>query len=288
MADIFISYAREDIHWASNLAQAVKSYGWSTWWDPEIPPGEEYDRIIENELSAASCVVVGWSSNSIKSRWVKDEAQEAHEQGKLFPILIDDAKPPIGFRRFQNTDLRSWDGTINSPLLVSFIEQIEKKIGPAPNQNVILQEYQRTIEFFTHLLDYDTGLITTIVKIKRRSNKIVAADIICLNPRACRFYDLSANTTNISGEEIIKKLRCWINANDLKALQTDQERLFDNLLLGRECMARIPLRINNRHPHKDYQDQQFMPFIFAFSGKFAVAEHVEELIAVTYINLSRL
>ena len=87
MADIFISYAREDIRWASNLTQALKSYGWSIWWDPEIPSGKEYDEIIEEELSNARCIVVGWSEHSVKSRWVKDEAREAVEQEKIIPVL---------------------------------------------------------------------------------------------------------------------------------------------------------------------------------------------------------
>ena len=88
MADIFISYAREDLRWASNLTQALNSYGWSTWWDPEIPSGKEYDEIIEEELSSARCIIVGWSEQSIRSRWVKDEAREAVEQGKIIPEKI--------------------------------------------------------------------------------------------------------------------------------------------------------------------------------------------------------
>jgi hypothetical protein len=48
------------------------------------------------------------------------------------------------------------------------------------------------------------------------------------------------------------------------------------------------IRINNQHPHVEFRDQSFIPIIVAFSGKFAIDDHVEELIAVTYINLSTL
>lgn len=288
MSDIFISYSHQDDKWASNLSQALKAYGWSLWWDPELRLGEEYDQIIEKELINATCVIVGWSESSINSTWVKGEAHEALGRKKIIPVLINEVNPPIEFRYIHCFNLTSWDLTINSPILGKFVKQIEKIIGPAPNQNVIHEKYQDTLNFFSKLLDYDTGLISSIVKITRKANKIVDARIIHLNPIACRFYNIDSISYCLTGNEAIDILSAWVNDDDLKAFTEDQDRLADNLLFGHECKAEIPIRINNRHPYKEFRNQAFLPIIFAFSGRFKVADHVEELLAVSYANLTSL
>jgi hypothetical protein len=39
---------------------------WSVWLDPDIPPGEIWDELIEQELANVRCVVVLWSATSIR------------------------------------------------------------------------------------------------------------------------------------------------------------------------------------------------------------------------------
>jgi hypothetical protein len=69
MSDIFISYASADRERARLLADALAQKGWSVWWDRTIPPGEEFDQVIEEALDAAKCVVVLWSKTSTASSW---------------------------------------------------------------------------------------------------------------------------------------------------------------------------------------------------------------------------
>lgn len=47
MADILISYAREDKDKARMLAEAFEKHGWSVWWDPRMRAGEVFDEVIE-------------------------------------------------------------------------------------------------------------------------------------------------------------------------------------------------------------------------------------------------
>jgi TIR domain-containing protein len=110
MADVFLSYAREDRPAALALARALEGRGWSVWWDREIHPGEAFDQAIERELAAAGAVVVLWSERSVGSEWVKNEAAEAAERGVLVPALLDTAKLPLEFRRRQAADLAGWRG----------------------------------------------------------------------------------------------------------------------------------------------------------------------------------
>ena len=53
MADIFISYAREDRAIAERLASAIEASGKSVWWDRHIKGGSQFSKDIERELHAA-------------------------------------------------------------------------------------------------------------------------------------------------------------------------------------------------------------------------------------------
>ena len=76
MADIFLSYAREDRAGAERIAQALAGRGYNVWWDRDIPAGPSYTQVIEQALTSAKCVLVLWSAASVASSWVQDEARE--------------------------------------------------------------------------------------------------------------------------------------------------------------------------------------------------------------------
>src|SRR5882724_9133601 len=101
MADVFISYAREDRPFAAWLAQVLEAGGRSVWWDREILPGKDFAELIAAELAQAKAVVVIWSPVSSKSGWVRDEAHEGMERGALVPVLLGVAEAPIGYRSIQ-------------------------------------------------------------------------------------------------------------------------------------------------------------------------------------------
>ena len=113
MADVFVSYARGDRNFARKLAAALESVGLTVWWDRDIPAGAASDSAIERELDAARCVVVLWSATSTTSEWVKNEASAAVERGVLLPVLIEQVKLPLEFRRRQAVDLSRWDGNVS-------------------------------------------------------------------------------------------------------------------------------------------------------------------------------
>ena len=105
MASVFLSYDHEDAARAALVAAALENAGHSVWWDRHIHGGAEYQSVIESAVEHADAVVVLWSERSIKSAWVRDEAAEGREQGKLIPVLIGPVKPPMGFRQYQTIDL---------------------------------------------------------------------------------------------------------------------------------------------------------------------------------------
>ena len=115
MADVFVSYARHDKARVAPLVAAIEASGWSVWWDPEISPGQEFDRQIVAELKIATAVLVVWTPKSVESRWVRGEARDGAERGILVPVRFERAEMPIDVRTFHTTDLDDWDRDPQSP-----------------------------------------------------------------------------------------------------------------------------------------------------------------------------
>ena len=127
MADIFISYKREDIAIVKSLVTELDLYGWSIWWDHEIPAGLDYDTVIESELKAAKAVVVLWTEQSLESRNVKDEANIGLERGVLIPVLFGNVRQPMGFRMVQAIQCKEKNkmGPAEISMLVNNIKRLK-------------------------------------------------------------------------------------------------------------------------------------------------------------------
>jgi TonB family protein len=113
--DIFISYSRADKAVAQLLADALANEGWNVWWDRDILPGEAFAESIETALDSAGCLVVLWSKTSVASGWVKTEAAEGLSRRILIPVLIEDVKIPLEFRRIETANLSDWQGSPTHP-----------------------------------------------------------------------------------------------------------------------------------------------------------------------------
>jgi formylglycine-generating enzyme required for sulfatase activity len=129
MSEIFISYSNKDRDKAKDIAEALKRQGFSVWWDRSILPGETFDAVIEEALDAAKCVIVLWSRTSVSSKWVKTEASEGDRRGILIPVLIDDVKIPLAFRRIQAADLRDWEGKLPYPGFDNLLKAVAGILG---------------------------------------------------------------------------------------------------------------------------------------------------------------
>jgi hypothetical protein len=129
MADIVLSYARENRQQAESLAGALENAGWSVWWDRAILPGVSYEQVIEAELSSARCVVVLWSAAARQSNWVRDEATLALSRDVLVSVLLDDSEPPLGFRQQQTANLKNWDGSAGDPAFALLTQGIARVVA---------------------------------------------------------------------------------------------------------------------------------------------------------------
>ena len=129
MSDIFLSYASTDRETAHKFADALEGLGWSVWWDREIPPGKTFDQVIEEELNSARCVMVLWSTESVRSRWVRTEASAAMDRECLVPVLIDTVAIPLEFKRIQAAALMDWDGDTANPDFQRLVQAVRQMLG---------------------------------------------------------------------------------------------------------------------------------------------------------------
>ena len=133
MADIFISYAREDLRTVANLAEALISKGFGVFWDRDIPPGQSFYDVIVDELKHAKCVIVLWSASSVTSPYVRDEAEDGRSRGLLIPALLEPIVPPLGFRQDQFVDLSAWTGAHDQPGFLQLLTAVTNFTRPSHN-----------------------------------------------------------------------------------------------------------------------------------------------------------
>ena len=67
MADVFISYKREDAARVRKLVAALRDAGLDVWWDEDIPASAPWEATIERALADAKEVIVCWSPASVGS-----------------------------------------------------------------------------------------------------------------------------------------------------------------------------------------------------------------------------
>jgi TIR domain len=110
MADVFISYAREDKGSAEKLRHYFEEQGYDVFWDDDIRTGDTWPPILETHLDQAKCIVVLWSPNSIDSDWVNYEAERGGNRQVLLTAKITDCEPRQQYAEKQFADLRGWTG----------------------------------------------------------------------------------------------------------------------------------------------------------------------------------
>jgi formylglycine-generating enzyme required for sulfatase activity len=128
VADIFLSYNREDQATAKAIATALQNEGFEVWWDTVLRAGQTYDEVTERQLHDASAVVVLWSSRSVRSKWVRAEATLGDRKSALIPVMIEQCDRPIMFELIQTADLTKWTGDLEDRQWKAFVEDVREHV----------------------------------------------------------------------------------------------------------------------------------------------------------------
>ena len=135
MARIFLSYARDDLPTAKELAECISNAGHDVWWDRHLHGGSRFTAEIDRALKDAEVIVVLWSAVSVESAWVQDEAAEGRDSGRLVPVALRSAKPPLGFRQFHTIELGSFEGERREEAIHEVLDAIAQTGGSAPHDD---------------------------------------------------------------------------------------------------------------------------------------------------------
>lgn len=150
MADVFVSYSKKDKAHARLIVNALKMDGLEVWWDEGIQTGADWRQSIKRQLEASRVIVALWSTSSVESAWVLEEAEFARARTALCPAFIEDVTAPLGFGGVQASNLVGWRGdrkdpawTYFSQCVSSFVDGGSKPIGapPAPKRRLLPQIY---------------------------------------------------------------------------------------------------------------------------------------------------
>jgi tetratricopeptide (TPR) repeat protein len=138
VASIFLSYAREDAAKAKRIAQALEAAGHSVWWDRQLHAGERFSAEINEALKSADLVVVLWSSASVDSPWVHDEAAVGRDARRLIPVLIEQVEPPLGFRQYHAVTItgRRLGPRSTEPLVIAVEDRLSGKSAPTSERPI--------------------------------------------------------------------------------------------------------------------------------------------------------
>ncbi len=95
MADVFISYKREERKRCEHIAEKLTALGLDVWFDARLEAGVSFDREIERALGKAKAVLVLWSSKSVDSQWVRNEAGVGKKSNKLVAASLEECQLPV-------------------------------------------------------------------------------------------------------------------------------------------------------------------------------------------------
>ncbi len=138
MADVFLSYKREDAARVRKLVDALRSVGLDVWWDEDIPASAPWEATIEKALASAKAVIVCWSPASVASENVRSEARVAREDGRLIQVFVKPCAAPLFFGERQGVDLAGWRGNARDRRIGEIVEcvrQVAGEAAAAPSQS---------------------------------------------------------------------------------------------------------------------------------------------------------
>lgn len=131
MSFVFLSYSREDLGRAKQVAQLLARERVEVFWDQSIHFGKDHASVIAERLEAAACVLVLWSINSVKSDWVRYEANEARERQTLVEAILDEVRPPPPFPVANAARILQLKGRSRSEDLIKLINSVAMKAQPS-------------------------------------------------------------------------------------------------------------------------------------------------------------
>lgn len=161
MADVFVSYHRDNRDDAERYAEGLRRLGYSVFWNQDDLPVGSSDRLAE--LDEARFVLVLWTHSSTEARQIFVEASDAEQFGRYIGIAIED-RVPLARRFAEHCNTKVIDPTADYCDVVSLtgfvglildLAQQEEAAGAKLDPRKVSAALKGTVEPYFKILEQE-------------------------------------------------------------------------------------------------------------------------------------
>jgi len=125
VADVFISYKREDRSRVATIADMLSDLGLTSWFDASLISGDTWQSVINREVGAASAMLVCWTPQAVGSVQVMREVLLGVKRRMLAPAFLEKCDLPEGLHSKHVADLSNWDLSLNDSEWLALLARLE-------------------------------------------------------------------------------------------------------------------------------------------------------------------
>ena len=129
MADVFISYKREERDAVQIIADTLGDLKVDVWFDRRLTVGGSFDEEIARALEDAKAVLTCWTPAAIASEWVRAEASMAREGDRLVACFLQPTALIPPFNLTHAEDLSAWAGQRDDSAWLKVLDRIGELTG---------------------------------------------------------------------------------------------------------------------------------------------------------------
>lgn len=201
MAEIFISYKRDQRERVKVIADLLREEKLSVWFDANLGAGrgEGFDAEIEREVTSAYCVLVCWTPAALRSIYVKAEAKKGLDHDALVPVFLEECTLPVPFNAIDTVNLTLWHGDTDDSSWRRVLSQLKEKVGQGKRNADARAEHSRAA--------YD-----------RIGDKIYPGTLALLSRRIAALHGMDAAKYHHDIEVLLE----WVNSITEKELRYNE------------------------------------------------------------------
>lgn len=136
MSDVLLVSLPGESSRVAPIVAGLRTAGLSVWSDADLAGGEDRHRVLADELAAAKCVVVVWTTASVGSELVRDVATRALERRVLLPVRLDRVDAPVTFGQLRTLDLTGWNGKLRHRRFREVVKTVQAIVAGRPQPGV--------------------------------------------------------------------------------------------------------------------------------------------------------
>ena len=161
MAQVFISYKREDVDFAENVSSRLEREGFDVWADSKIAAGEEWRNAIDVAIGNSVALIVIMTPEAKASEYVTYEWAFAWGIGiKVIPIMLRPTTlhprlEALQYLDFTNIKSRPWDKLIEEVRATSATQHTRAEGMISPSDRVT----SMTVEQFEKIIAGTVSLV---------------------------------------------------------------------------------------------------------------------------------